>query len=183
MSLDQILHAKFTDSLTPEFKLHLLTQKAQSFEEIVDALASFQEISQQMVPRATIDHISAGTSSDTKQATNHPEVDSDSSQDSFVTQNQTNTATSHNVHHVQATTEPIVCQWCERRGHSANSCYQLKRLQSKSLHSRNQNRHSRSQKSSRSHNSAVAASRRVPHNTSNKINRPPFFKRQRDNRA
>lgn len=140
-AIGQLLTAKLMDTLPANFKLHLLSQKTENFEQIVDALSTFQEILQStefsavMQPSSQLQSHTAVNFNNIS-AENAPEVDHLSQCGSNVALNHVKIPNVNNCQQSLGQEEQnrlnadvrTQCQWCNRRGHAAQQCYTLKHL-------------------------------------------------------
>lgn len=128
-SIAEILSARFVDLIPPHLKVHLHVQKLTSFDKMVESAAAYQEILQSANNNAS-NPVSLPNSYSTVNNVNvnpesHPSLNCRPS--SPVTSISVPMA---NLNQVQAKSA-LVCQWCDKSGHSAQRCYKLKKATTK----------------------------------------------------
>lgn len=152
--IEQILIAKFTELISDQFTIYILAQQLDSYEKMVVAASSYQEILQsvQSFPNSTsipplCSSILSLNSPTLEQANNNHSV---AFAESYTRSNSpampcdncshckqtrtTNSKIRKNVQHFKASSKQLVCQWCSHLGHSANSYFKLGKLNASKKH-------------------------------------------------
>lgn len=137
-ALEQLLIAKFNDLIPPHFRIHLLSQKATTFYQMVECLEKFQEIY-----NLQVNPVLPGTSFATIQNFNHKidsEVIGTNSENNLTKINNSSySKRPYNKFPQNKGSHTIQCQWCERPGHSAQRCFALRKLQNNKFSHRYRN--------------------------------------------
>ena len=129
-SVDQILIAKFTDTIPSDFKIHLLSHNKEKFDETVDVLATYQEFKENsdfsVIPQFSFSVLNNINAAENMQLPSKSYVSNMQSDEVFenTTQSQivdNKSVNNGGVFHFHAKAS-VKCQWCFRISHTAHQC-------------------------------------------------------------
>lgn len=114
-SIEQLLTAKLTEAIPASYEVHLLTTKPKGFYEMVNTLASLQEVllsknpSSESQSFASLQHFQAQV-------------------DPVANQTHTSSASVNNITTHSSDSTELVCQFCTKVGHSARQCESVNKV-------------------------------------------------------
>lgn len=192
-SIEQILMSKFTELIPDHLKIHILTQNIDSFEKMVEAASSYQEILDSVqAPAHTVATLPPSYSTlhsidnESTDPTSHNDSSVDESEPSSKTHSTNpsdsscNTQTRYstdrnkrNIHFIKHSYKRIICQWCRRPGHSANHCFKLKDILDSKPNQRSRQKHHTSPKNTTHSSNSSRSSTKNSTSRRNDTNKHP----------